>query len=71
MFSMEDVRALAESFLADPLKAEVASSKLKLLEAVMAQIDLNKRLEQSRKAIADGEGIVADSAYFASLRRRP
>ena len=36
----------------------------------MAQIDLNKRLEQSRKAIADGEGIVADPTYFASLRRR-
>jgi PHD/YefM family antitoxin component YafN of YafNO toxin-antitoxin module len=55
MFSMEDVRALADSFLAAPLKAEVA---------------LNRRLEAGRKALAAGDGIVADATYFASLRDR-
>lgn len=70
MFSMEDVRALADSFLAEPLKADVAAGKLGLLDAVMAQIDLNRRLEASRQAIAEGEGIVADATYFAGLRDR-
>ena len=70
MFSMEDIRALADSFLAPPLKAEVASGKLDLLDALMAQVDLNRRLEASRKAIAAGDGIVADATYFASLRDR-
>lgn len=70
MFSMEDVRALADSFLAEPLKAEVASGKLALLDAVMVQIDLNRRLEAGRKAISEGDGIVADATYFASLPDR-
>jgi PHD/YefM family antitoxin component YafN of YafNO toxin-antitoxin module len=70
MFSMEDVRVLADSFLADPLKADVAAGKLGLLDALMAQIDLNQRLEASRKAIVEGGGAVADATYFASLRDR-
>jgi prevent-host-death family protein len=70
VFSMEDVRALADSFLAAPLKAEVATGKLDLLDALMAQVDLNRRLEVGRKAIAEGDGIVADATYFTSLRDR-
>ena len=67
MFSMEDVRALADTFLAAPLKEDVAASKLDLLDALMAQVDLNRRLETGLKAIAAGDGIVADATYFASL----
>lgn len=70
MFSMEDVRALADTFLAAPLKADVAAGKLNLLEALMAQVDLNRRLETGRKAITEGDGIVADATYFANLRDR-
>lgn len=70
MFSMEDIHALADSFLADPLKADVDAGKLDLLDAVMAQIDVNRRLDASRKAIAEGDGHIADAAYFASLRNR-
>ncbi len=70
MFSMDDVRALADSFLAPSLKADVTAGKLDLLDAVMAQIDLNRRLEAGRKAISEGDGIVADATYFASLRDR-
>ena len=51
IFSMDDERALADSCLADPLKADVAAGKLGLLDAVMAQIDLNQRLDASRRAI--------------------
>jgi len=43
---------------------------LDLLDALMAQIDLNRRLEAGRKAISGGDGIVADATYFASLRDR-
>jgi hypothetical protein len=67
---MVDVRALAESFLAFPLKVVFAAGKLDLLAAVMAQIDLNRRLDDSRRAIADGHGILADATCFAALRDR-
>lgn len=70
MFSMEGVRALADTFLAAPLKADVAAGRLGLLDALMAQVDLNRRLEASRKAITEGDGSVADATYFASLRDR-
>jgi prevent-host-death family protein len=70
MFSMEDVRALADAFLADPIKAEVAEGKRSVLDALMAQLDINRRLEASREAIANGQGIVADDTYFKALRER-
>lgn len=70
MFSMEDVCALADDFLAEPLKADVDAGRLNVIEALMAQIALNKRLAASRKAIAEGRGIVADADYFAGLRER-
>jgi len=43
------VRALADTFLAPPLKADVAAGKLDLLDALMAQIDLNRRLKAGRQ----------------------
>jgi prevent-host-death family protein len=70
MFSMQDVQALADAFLADPLKAEVAEGKRSVLDALMAQLEINRRLEAGRKAIAEGNGLVADDTYFASLRDR-
>jgi prevent-host-death family protein len=70
MFSMEDVRALAEVFLANPLKAEVAEGKRSVLDALMAQIEINRRLEASCAAIAQGHGLVADDSYFKALRER-
>ena len=70
MFSMEDVQIIANFFLAEPIKADVATGKLKLIEALIAQINLNKRLDASRKAIAEGRGVVADDAYFEKKRQR-
>lgn len=70
MFLMEDVRALAGDFLAEPLQAEVAAGKLNVAEALMEQIAINKRLAASRAAIADGHGVVADADYFEGLRER-
>jgi len=70
MFSMQDVQALADDFLAEPLKADVLAGKLKVVDALMSQISINKRLAASRKAIAEGRGIVADADYFAGLRER-
>ena len=67
LFSMEDLRSLAESFLAEPLKAEVADGSKTLVEAIMAQGQINKRLDERRRSIAEGKGIVADSAYFDGL----
>lgn len=43
MFSMEDIRSLADGFLAEPLKADVVAGKLGLIDAIMVQIDLNRR----------------------------
>ena len=70
MFSMADIRALADSFLAAPLKADVEAGKIDLLDALMAQVDLNRRLGAARQEIAAGNGIVADATYFAGLRDR-
>jgi len=70
MFSMEDVQALADAFLADPIKAEVAEGKRSVLDALMAQLAINRRLEASREAIANGQGVVADDSYFQALRER-
>ena len=63
MFSMKDISALADSFLAPPLKGDVDAGKLD-------QVDLNRRLDASRQAIAEGDGHVADAPYFAHLRDR-
>lgn len=70
MFSIEDIRALAQAFLAEPLKADVEEGRINVVEAIMTQIELNKRLEASRVAIAQGRGVVADDAYFDRLRDR-
>ena len=70
MFSMEDIRALADSFLADRLKSDVAAGRLDILDAIMAQIEVNRRLEAGRQAISEGDGSVADVICFASLRDR-
>lgn len=70
MFSMEDVRALADAFLSEPLRAEVEQGKRPVVEALMAQLAINKRLEASRQAIAEGRGLLADESYFQSLRER-
>ena len=70
MFSMEDVQALADAFLADPIKAEVAEGKRSVLDALMVQLEINRRLEASREAIAEGNGVVADDTYFKALRAR-
>ena len=59
MFSMEDVRALADNFLAEPLQAEVIAGQLNVVEALMEQLAINKRLAASRRAIAEGRGVVA------------
>lgn len=70
MLSMEDIKALAEAFLADPIKAEVAEGKRSVLDALMAQLEINKRLDASRTAIAEGKGFVVDKEYFERLRAR-
>lgn len=70
LFSMEDILALVGAFLAEPLKADVEAERLNIIEATMAQIDLNKRLAANRQAIVEGRGVVADDAYFEKLRAR-
>ena len=70
MFSMEDIHSLASAFLAVPLKEEVEAGRLNVIEAMIQQISLNKRLEANRQAISEGRGMVADEIYFASLRER-
>lgn len=70
MVSVQDLREMAESFLAEPIKADVAAGKMSVIEALLAQVKINQRVEASRRAIAEGKGIVADDAYFENLRSR-
>lgn len=70
MFSMEDIHLLADAFLADPLRQQVEAGQLNVVDAMMQQIALNKRLQANRQAISDGRGVVADEDYFATLKER-
>lgn len=70
MFSMEDIHALASAFLAAPLRDDVEAGRVSVIDAMMQQISLNKRLEANRNAIAAGRGVIANESYFASLRAR-
>lgn len=70
MFSVEDLNDIAQSYLAEPILADVESGKISVADALVAQTRINKRLADSRKSISEGKGIVADSAYFADLYQR-
>lgn len=70
MFSIEDLNDMARSYLAEPILADVEIGKISVADALVAQTKINKRLEDSRRSISEGKGIVADSAYFANLHQR-
>lgn len=70
MFSMEDLHDLANAFLAEPIKQDVESGALGVAEALMVQMQINKRLEAGRLAIAEGQGIEVDDKYFENLQAR-
>ena len=70
MFSINDLTEMADSFLAEPIKANVKEGHMNIVDALMMQTRINKRLDASRRDIAEGKGIVADEAYFNSLRER-
>ncbi len=70
MFSMEDLGELANAFLADPIKADVDAGKIGIIDALMAQVKINKRIEDGRKVIASGQGIEMNEEYFVELRAR-
>ena len=70
MFSMEDLQDLAGAFLAEPIKQDVENGSLGVAEALMVQMKINKRLEAGRLAIAEGQGIEVNDAYFEDLQAR-
>lgn len=70
MFSMEDLQDLANAFLAEPIKQDVENGTLGVPEALMVQMKINKRLEEGRLAIAQGQGIEVNDVYFENLRAR-
>ena len=70
MFSVEDLQEFASSYLAEPIKQDVESGKLGVADAIMAQTKINKRLDDGRRAIAAGQGIEVNDAYFEDLQKR-
>ena len=70
MFSMEDLQDLAGAFLAEPIKQDIENGSLGVVEALMVQMKINKRLEAGRMAIAEGKGIEVNDAYFEDLQAR-
>ena len=70
MFSIEDLNDMARSYLAEPILSDVELGKISVADALVAQTKINKRLEDSRRSISEGKGIVADSAYFTNLHER-
>ncbi len=70
MVSINDLAEMADSFLAEPIKADVEKGKLSVIDALMMQTKINQRLAVSRRDIAEGKGIVVNDAYFEGLRDR-
>lgn len=70
LVAMHDLEAVAEHFLALPIKAAVAEGRLTLVDAIMEQVAINRDLAEAEAAIDAGKGTVIDEAYFARLAGR-
>lgn len=68
MFSRADLEKMGESYLCEPLRSELSSGELSISEALMRQVELNRRLEEAEEDIAAGRVHVADEAFFEDIR---
>ena len=68
MISRADLEKMAENFLMEPVKEAVAVGELTLAEALVRQVEINRRLELAEEDVAAGRVHLADDAFFEGLR---
>jgi len=69
MFSMEDLENIARSYLPEDVRQRIAKGEIELIDALMRQTIIDRRVEQSQTEIDDGAGIEMDADYFDRLRQ--
>ena len=67
MFSKADLEAMAAR-LFPPLKEAVDRGEVSIGEALLKQVEVDRRLEEGEADIAAGRTQLADDAYFERLR---
>ena len=67
MFSRADLEAMA-SLLFPPLKEAVDRGEVTIVEALLKQVVVERRLEEAEADVAAGRVHLADEAFFEGLR---
>ena len=67
MFSRADLEAMGER-LFPPLKEAVERGEISIGEALLKQVDVDRRLDEADADVAAGRVQVADDAFFDELR---
>ena len=67
MFSKADLEKMAAR-LFPPLREAVDRGEMSLGEALLKQVEVDRRLDAAEADMAEGGGFLADDAYFERLR---
>lgn len=68
LFSMEDVSAMANAYLSEPLRDQVVAGEIDITIALVRQARMNERISQSRGEVEEGKTLTVDNSYFDGLR---
>lgn len=68
MFSKADLEVMGAANLCEPLKEAVAKGEVALGEALLRQVEIDRRLDLAEADMAAGRSYLADDAYFERLR---
>jgi len=68
MISMEDLANIARSYLPEEVHTRINNGEIDLVDALMHQTVIDRRIEQSREEIENGQAIEMDAGYFDRLR---
>ena len=70
LFSMEDVSAMAQAYLSEPLREQVVAGEIGVTNALIRQARMNESVSQSRREVAEDKTRVMDDSYFDGLREQ-
>ena len=68
MFSMEDIKSMANAYLSPPLQDEVAAGTVGITSALIRQARINEHIARSREEVAAGKTHSMDEGFFHDLR---
>ena len=68
MFSQVDLQAMADAYLSEPVRADLATGEMTIGEALLRQSEMNRRLAVSEADIEAGRVHVADASFFEGVR---